>query len=306
MLGDHSVVRRIKIQVLDARVNAKYHAHVHAKLLQSLGDGAALVVLHYQLRQDWRSYRTKAEALLREAQRRLKPRVHDARLEELLATRAGIELHEEKPDLGLLLECKREVLVELHPEDFAGRQVVLVLAASPGDHPELAIAEEMRVIEEELDMRRFRVVPGWSVTVEQALSLIEEHRPVIVHFVGHADPHALMLMSKNKKKAARLSYAEFVDNLRHRPRCLILNACVSGSATDLTRSIDLVIGMRARVTDEVGRLFARSFYGGLDGTQSVQAVFAAACAALGLKEAGLASIPQLCPRAHVDPATIVL
>lgn len=193
-----------------------------------------------------------------------------------------------------------------------GKHVLLVLAACPPGQDQLDLAREASLIEEQLASARdrFQVVWGWSVTADETLDLISDHAPAWLHFAGHGGLDGTLLIAGAGRTTFRLRYealARYLGALRSPPRCVTLNACFSGLAiTPLTEHVDVVIGMRDEIPDDVALMFSRRLYRELGKGRDLQEAFDLARAALAVLDPPADHLPQLSCRAGVDPALVKL
>jgi hypothetical protein len=193
-----------------------------------------------------------------------------------------------------------------------GKQVVLILMASPEDQVQLDLASEAAMIEDQLGLGqvrdRFNLVWGWSVSAEQTMDLIMDHAPQLLHFAGHGGRDGTLLLVGAADTTTRLRYdavARLLGALRHPPRCVVLNACFSGlSTTILTEHVDAVIGMRDEITDAAALVFSRYLYRAIGKGKDLKESFDIARAATGTLDPPSDHLPQLSCRAGIDPAKI--
>ncbi len=158
---------------------------------------------------------------------------------------------------------------------------ILFLAANPASTQPLALAEEIRSIEEKLRSAEhrdaFALVSRWAARPDDLLQALNELRPTIVHISGHGDHGGGLLLHGVGGTAAPVApeaVASLFRALRDDIRVVVFNTCDSLIQAEATaQAIDCVIGMDAEIGDEAARVFAAAFYRALGFGRSVQAAF---------------------------------
>lgn len=158
---------------------------------------------------------------------------------------------------------------------------ILFLAANPVDTPSIRIDEEIRAIDEKIQLAEFRelfdVSPHLAVRVGDLQPLLMRHNPNIVHFSGHgAETHEIILDSTTGKgrrvPVAALGglFAILNDGLQ----CVVLNACyMNEQAVEIAKHVPCVIGVSKRLGDKAAIAFAASFYLALGFGKSIRVAF---------------------------------
>lgn len=190
---------------------------------------------------------------------------------------------------------------------------ILVLAANPEDQTQLRLAQEVREIEQRLQLvggHGLEIVSRGAVKVRDLQFLLQNNQAEIVHFSGHGTEEGELLLEDNNNQSAPVpmnALTKAFEKLRGNIRCVVLNSCYSeGQARAIAKSIDCVIGMSSAVYDGAAIAFAASFYQALAFGQSVQTAFD-----LGRDEVDLHKIPggeqpALHPRKGVKAANVFL
>ena len=217
------------------------------------------------------------------------------------------------------------------------KHTILFLAANPLGTDRLALDEEARAIQEELERSghrdRFELVTRWAVRPMDLLRELRKLKPTVVHFSGHG--------SSDKRGAARQNTSPRRDVVAvdgERQHCLFfqgpdgrpklvstaalqatfaaagssvklvtLSACYSDpQAEALAGHIDCVVGIPGELGDNAARSFAIGFYGGLGERESVAAAYRQGCAAIGLEGLPDADKPRLTVRNGADAEQVVL
>ena len=146
---------------------------------------------------------------------------------------------------------------------------------------------------------------------------LNDCRPHIVHFSGHADGLGVWMDSEaGDTDGQDINFAllaRLLGATDEPPRLVVLNACESlDGADDLLQTVPAVIGMSDAIDDTAAVVFARSFYSALASAQSVAAaveqakVQMLAASMFDPDQVDHSHLPTLRTRDDVDPATLVL
>ena len=191
---------------------------------------------------------------------------------------------------------------------------ILFLAANPLNSARLRLDEEVREIEAKIRTADYRdslqLVSKWAVRPDDLLQYLNQYRPHIVHFSGHADCAEELILEDSNGQANPVSKEALVSlftTLKDNIRVVVLNACYSRpQAEAITEQIDCAIGMRKAIGDGSAIAFAASFYRAIGFGRSVRAAFDQGKVALQMEGNAEDRTPQLHTRAGLDPATVVL
>lgn len=203
------------------------------------------------------------------------------------------------------------------------RHIILFLAANPLGTDRLALDEEARAIQQELERSghrdRFELVTRWAARPLDLLRELRKLEPTVVHFSGHgsgggapragAGPGRDLVAEPDTVDAAQAPglYFQGADG---RPqlvstaaleetfgaagasvKLVVLSACYSEQQVEaLLAHVGAVVGMRGSIRDDAARHFAIGFYGGLGERQTIAAAYRQGRAAIRL--AGLADGDQ--------------
>jgi len=197
------------------------------------------------------------------------------------------------------------------------KQIILFLAANPLGSDRLALDQEARAIQVELERSRhrdqFELVTRWAAEPLDLLRELRRLRPTIVHFSGHAGPRIAtclpvsssssrdvsdsmdrsdgdrevgLLLHASDAMPQLVSSAALAETLRAAGasvRLVVLSACYSDSqAETLLAYVDCVVGMHGPISDDAARSFALGFYGGLVDGESIAAAYDQGLAAISL------------------------
>lgn len=186
---------------------------------------------------------------------------------------------------------------------------VLFLAANGVDAPRLGLDEEARAIKRkvaEVDKQAVVLATEWAVRAEDLQSLLNEHKPSILHFSGHGAEDAAIDLVGDHSRSASVFADALSTVLAASPaplRVLILNACYSDSlAKTLLPRIPVLIGMRTQIGDLAARAFSCGFYGALASKLSVTRAFEQGRAEIAVRNLNEVETPVLHYQNGIDPA----
>ncbi|HEU4404168.1 MAG TPA: SUMF1/EgtB/PvdO family nonheme iron enzyme [Polyangiaceae bacterium] len=193
-----------------------------------------------------------------------------------------------------------------------GRRRIKILFLSANALPErpLRVDDELRAITQRLrasrDRDAFELVSCSAVRLEDVQHSLHEHAPDVVHFAGHGEAGAGLVLFDDRGRPAPVR-AEALASLfwvfRHEVRLVVFNACFSAEQADaICQSVGLAVGMRGEIADRASIAFAGAFYEALGYGRSVRDAFElgrVAIDALGLSQA---PVPRLFAPEGADAA----
>lgn len=166
---------------------------------------------------------------------------------------------------------------------------ILILTASPDDQNRLHTDHEIRAIQQELERSRnrdrFEIVLKLAVKADDLIHILEDEKPEIVHFCGHAQEEGLVLVNQSgeAKIVGAEALARLFERFKHRIECVLLNACYTDAqAQEINQHIQYVIGMKQQAEDTAAIRFATNFYAALIAGHSYKDAFDFGCIALDL------------------------
>jgi len=158
---------------------------------------------------------------------------------------------------------------------------ILFLAANPVDTAPIRIDEEIRAIDEKIQLAEFRelfdVSYHLAVRVGDLQPLLMRHNPNIVHFSGHgAKTHEILLESPTGKgrRVPVAAIGGLFAILNAGLQCVVLNACYTNrQAVEIAKHVPCVIGVSKQLGDKAAVAFAASFYLALGFGKSIKVAF---------------------------------
>ena len=149
-------------------------------------------------------------------------------------------------------------------------KTILILTANPSDTSRLRLDEEVREIQEGLNLSAerdsFNVVSQWATRPDDLRRALLKYRPQIVHFSGHGAGSAGLLLENDLGNAKPVSSdaLSLLFSLFPSVDCVLFNACYSEVQADaIAKHIDHVIGMSDAMGDRAAIEFAVGFYDAL-------------------------------------------
>ncbi len=167
---------------------------------------------------------------------------------------------------------------------------ILFLAAEPTDEARLRLGQELREIQEKLQLARqrdrFSLQQRMSVRPVDISQALLDVQPWIVHFSGHGMSsgelcfeNQLGQMFPIKPDALAALFEQFAQQVE----CVILNACYSETqAQAIGAYIPSVIGMSRAIGDEAALAFSIGFYQALGAGRTIDEAYKLGCVQIRL------------------------
>jgi hypothetical protein len=201
-----------------------------------------------------------------------------------------------------LAEIEQPARQDAQQETISGTVSVLFLSADPTNASRLRLGEELREIQEKLQLAklrdRFSLHQRMSVRPEDISQALLDVQPQIVHFSGHGTSTGALCFENQigeihpiQPEALAALFEIFVNQVN----CVLLNACYSETqAKAIGKNIHYVIGMNKAIGDKAAIAFAIGFYQGLGGGLAVEEAYKLGCVQIRLQ-----GIPE-----HLTPVLI--
>ncbi len=182
------------------------------------------------------------------------------------------------------------------------RIVIIFLASDPTDAARLRLGEELREIQEKLQLARlrdrFELHQRMSVRpVDISQALLDTH-PQVVHFSGHGAPTGELCFEDvlgGTQPVSPDALAALFEQFADQVNCVLLNACYSETqAKAIAKHINYVIGMSKAIGDKAAIAFALGFYQALGAGRTIEDAYKLGCVQIRLQ-----GIPE-----HLTPVFI--
>ncbi len=181
----------------------------------------------------------------------------------------------------------------------SGVTSVLFLAADPTEASRLRLGEELREIQEKLQLAKLReqfaLDQRMSVRPVDLSQALLDVQPQIVHFSGHGTTTGALCFEDQKGQTHPIqadALAALFEQFTDQVDCVVLNACYSEiQANAIAEHIEYVIGMNQAIGDKAAIAFSIGFYQALGAGRTVEEAFQLGCVQIRLQ-----SIPE-----HLTP-----
>lgn len=179
----------------------------------------------------------------------------------------------------------------------------------------LRVDYEVRQVKDMLRRSKYRdLVNIEHLPAATSMDLLEglnEQRPHVVHFSGHASSLGLLMDNEaGTQDGAGLDFsllARMLGATDQPPRLVVLNACESLEGTaELLQTVPILIGMSDSMNDASAVAFAARFYSAVASAQSVAAAVEQAKVAMQAASLDGVELPEVRTREGLDPSEYVL
>ena len=168
---------------------------------------------------------------------------------------------------------------------------ILFLTADPTDASRLRLGEEVREIQERLQLSRWRdnfaLHPRMSVRPTDISQALLDVNPQIIHFSGHGTSNGMLCFENISGETHPIepeALAALFEQFAHQLNCVILNACYSiAQARAIAEHIRYVIGMNQAIDDKASIAFSVGFYQALGGGRSIEDAYKLGCVQIRLE-----------------------
>lgn len=179
----------------------------------------------------------------------------------------------------------------------------------------LRVDQEVRQVKQALRGSKYRdmieIHHAPAATANDLINGLNDHRPHVVHFSGHANSVGLLLENEAGDEDGHdvefALLARILGATDDPPRLVVLNACESlDGAEDLLQTIPAVIGMSDSIGDTDAIVFATAFYAAIASAQSVASSMEQGKVRMEAASLGGSDLPELRTRDGVDPLDLIL
>lgn len=256
----------------------------------------------------------QASADRAEDARRRKAKAEDDARSKADAKRRELEKGHARDIARLSRPTVHQVIVrEPEPEKLR----VLYLTASPavpGATP-LRVDAEVNNVLRVLRAAKYRDLVDLqhrpAATVEDLQNGLNDHRPHVVHFSGHAGGGLLFdnasLISAGEQLVGYKAVARLLAATDHPPSLVVLNACETlEGAEEMLEAAPTVIAMSDTVGDASAAVFATQFYAAIAAAQPIGAAVDQARAMIAIALPDEPDLITVCAAKDVDPQEIRL
>jgi WD40 repeat protein len=179
---------------------------------------------------------------------------------------------------------------------------ILFLSADPTNASRLRLGEELREIQEKLQLAKlreqFHLNQRMSVRPADISQALLDIRPQIVHFAGHGTSTGALCFENQlgevhpiQPDALAALFEQFADQVD----CVVLNACYSEQqAAAISTHIDYVVGMNQAIGDKAAVAFTIGFYQAIGAGRTIEEAYKLGCVQIRLQ-----GIPE-----HMTPILI--
>ena len=188
---------------------------------------------------------------------------------------------------------KLESWARAFPNDEGASRVVsiLFLAADPTDATRLRLGEELREIQEKLQLarlrERFKLHQRLSVRPADISQALLDEQPQIVHFSGHGTTAGALCFENQMGETHPIqpdALAALFEQFTAQVKCVVLNACYSEiQANAIAEHVDYVVGMNQAIGDKAAIAFAIGFYQALGAGRTIEEAYKLGCVQIGLQ-----------------------
>ena len=178
---------------------------------------------------------------------------------------------------------------------------LLFLASDPTDLTRLRAGQELREIQEKLQLSKardqFSLQTRMSVRPSDLTQAMLDLNPQIVHFSGHGASSGVLAFEDRLGQAHPVhpeALAALFEQFTGQIQCVVLNACYSAvQARAIAQYVPYVIGMSQQVSDQAALAFTVGFYQALGAGRSYAEAFKLGCVQMRLENIPEHLTPQL-------------
>ena len=202
-----------------------------------------------------------------------------------------------------LIEERGTVIFNRMTKPEEGNKIpILFLAADPTDSSRLRLGEELREIQEKLQLaklrERFDLDQRMSIRPADISQALLDIQPQIVHFSGHGTATGALCFESQSGETLPIqpgALAALFEQFADQVNCVVLNACYSEiQANAIAQHINYVVGMNQAIGDKAAIAFSVGFYQALGAGRTIEKAYKLGCVQIRLQ-----GIPE-----HLTPVLI--
>lgn len=209
------------------------------------------------------------------------------------------DLREKIVSIDTILAESKEPMLRFRKQKVIS---VLFLSADPTDASRLRLGEELREIQQKLQLaklrQRFVLEQRTSTQPADISQALLDVQPQIVHFSGHGIATGSLCFENVVGETHPIETDALValfEQFASHVNCVVLNACYSETqAIGVAQHIDYVIGMNQAIGDKAAIAFSIGFYQALGAGRTIQDAYRLGCVQIRLQD-----IPE-----HLTPVLI--
>lgn len=183
---------------------------------------------------------------------------------------------------------------------------VLFLSADPTNASRIRLGEELREIQERLQLAKLRdhfvLEQRMSVRPSDISQALLDVQPQIVHFSGHGQSQGALCFENHGGEMHLMqpdALAALFEQFTSEVSCVLLNACYSEiQAKAIAEHIEYVIGMNKEIDDKAAIAFATGFYQALGAGRMVKEAYKLGCVQIRLQSISEYLLPKLIQKAQ--------
>ncbi len=186
---------------------------------------------------------------------------------------------------------------------------ILFLAADPTNASRLRISEELREIQEKLQLaklrERFDLHQRMAVRPADISQALLDVKPRIVHFSGHGMASGVLCFESQVGEIHPVppdALAALFEQFANRVHCVVLNACYAETqAKAIAQHVDCVIGMNQAISDRAAIAYAVGFYQALGAGRTIEDAHKLGCVQIRLQGIPEHLTPVLIKKGQMQP-----
>ncbi|MFN8487508.1 MAG: CHAT domain-containing protein [Caldilineaceae bacterium] len=203
----------------------------------------------------------------------------------------GTDTIEFAADRSLSPDEMIQLIDRLKAEHEGKQYTILFLAADPTDAERLRLGEEVREIQQRLQLAtmrdHFKLELRMAVRPGDLSQALLDTKPRIVHFAGHGTNTGELCFQDELGQMKIVSVEALADLFALEKKsvdCVILNACFSElQAKTIASHVPYVIGMSTEISDNAALFFVVGFYQAIGAGKPIDEAFRYGCAQIRLQ-----------------------